>query len=106
MFASFVISFVTKNLQLIFRYGFYDMDNLLANTLGGPIGLTLFISAAYVVTHPDWGRELFSSGPDKLPTQYLDISARNLPQIQKRLHKHDIEIGPYEQDPYTGQRRL
>ena len=58
VFACFVISFVTENLQLIFRRGFYDMDDLLANTLGGLIGHMLFISVAYVVTHPDWRREL------------------------------------------------
>ena len=181
VFACFVISFVTENLQLIFRRGLYDMDDLLANTLGGLIGHMLFISVAYVVTHPDWRRELFSARrwrrasrkgalypfsrrislsrttllgtdegdvylfyvtklgfrprrqltveysfgtdflfqlgkselevrcsnrPDRLPTQYLNISARDLPMIQKRLKTHDIETGPFEQDPYTGQRRL
>lgn len=178
--ACFVISFVTENLQLIFRRGFYDMDDLLANTFGGFIGQFLFISVAYVVTHPYWRRELFSfrrwrrtangalypsarridlsrttllgtdeedvfffyvtklgfrprrqltseysfgtdflfemgksqvevrcsNRPDKLPTQYLNISARDLPRIRKRLKKHDIETGPFEQDPYTGQRSL
>jgi len=59
--ACFVISFVTENLQLIFRRGFYDMDDLLANTFGGLVGQLLFISVAYVVTHPDWRRELFST---------------------------------------------
>ena len=47
-----------------------------------------------------------SNRPDKLPTQYLTISARNLSQIRKRLIKHGIETGPFEQDPYTDQRRL
>lgn len=60
VFACFVISFVTENLQLIFKRGFYDMDDLLANTLGGLIGQMLFISVAYVVTHPEWRSELFS----------------------------------------------
>ena len=179
--ACFVISFVTENLQLIFRRGFYDMDDLLANTFGGLIGQLLFLSVGYVVTHPEWRRELFgyrrwsrsarksalypfarridlsrttllgtdeeavyffyveklgfrprkqltveysfgtdflfemgksqvevrcSNRPDKLPTQYLTISARNLSQIRKRLQKHGIETGPFEQDPYTDQRRL
>ena len=179
--ACFVISFITENLQLIFRRGFYDMDDLLANTLGGLIGTLLFISVAYVVTHPNWRRELFtlrswrtaakngalypyarrvgisrttllgtdegevfffyvsklgfrprkqivpeysfgtdflfelgssqveihcSNRPDKLQTQYLTISARDLPQIRKRLKEHQIEPGPFEQDPYTGQRRV
>jgi len=179
--ACFVISFITENLQLIFRRGFYDMDDLLANTLGGLIGQMLFISVGYVVTHPDWRRELFSSRrwkkiaergalypfahrigisrttlmgtdegdvylfyvtklgfrprrqltvedsfgtdflfemgktqleihcsnrPDRLPTQYLSIAARDLPQIKERLRQHGIETGPFEQDPYTGQRRM
>ena len=179
--ACFVISFITENLQLIFRRGFYDMDDLLANTLGGLIGQMLFISVGYVVTHPDWRRELFSSRrwkkiaergalypfahrigisrttlmgtdegdvylfyvtklgfrprkqltvedsfgtdflfemgrtqleihcsnrPDRLPTQYLSIAARDLPEIRERLRRHKIETGPFEQDPYTGQRRM
>ena len=175
--ACFVISFITENLQLIFRRGFYDMDDLLANTLGGLIGQMLFISVGYVVTHPDWRRELFSSRrwkkiaergalypfahriglsrttlmgtdegdvylfyvtklgfrprkqltvedsfgtdflfemgrtqleihcsnrPDRLPTQYLSIAARDLPAIRERLRRHKIETGPFEQDPPTG----
>lgn len=179
--ACFIISFITENLQLIFRRGFYDMDDLLANTLGGFIGQMLFIWVGYVVTHPDWRRELFtnrrwqktarrsalypfarridlsrttllgtdeeavyhfyvtqlgfkprrqltaeysfgtdflfemgktqvevrcSNRPAKLPTQYLSISARNLPLIKERLLKHDIVTGPFGQDPYTGQRQL
>ncbi len=54
----FFLSLATENLQLIFRRGFYDLDDLLSNTLGGFIGQMLFISIAYVVTHPDWKREL------------------------------------------------
>lgn len=179
--ACFVISFITENLQLIFRRGFYDMDDLLSNTFGGLIGQLLFIAVGYVVTHPDWRSELFtyrrwrraarrsalypfargiklsrttllgtdedavyffyvtklgfrprkqltveysfgtdflfemgnsqvevhcSNRPDKLPTQYLSISARNLPSIRDRLKAHDVETGPFEQDPYTGQRRM
>lgn len=58
--ACFLLSLVTENLQLIFRRGFYDLDDLLSNTLGGFIGQLLFMSIAYVVTHPDWKRELRS----------------------------------------------
>lgn len=54
----FVVSLVIENLQLIFRRGFYDMDDLVSNTLGGLIGQFLFISVAWVVTHPDWKKEL------------------------------------------------
>ena len=56
--AGAVISFLIENLQLIGRRGFYDMDDLVSNTLGGLIGELLFISVAYVVTHPDWRKEL------------------------------------------------
>ena len=56
--ACFIISFLIENLQLIFRRGFYDMDDLASNTIGGIVGQLLFISVAYVVTHPDWRREV------------------------------------------------
>ena len=56
--ACFVISLITENMQLIFRRGYYDLDDLLSNTLGGFIGQLLFLALAYVVTHPDWKREL------------------------------------------------
>ena len=56
--ACFIISLATENMQLIFRRGFYDLDDLLSNTLGGLIGQMLFVSIAYVLTHPDWKREL------------------------------------------------
>ena len=55
--ACFVISFLIENLQLIFRRGFYDMDDLVSNTAGGIIGQFLFLSVAYVVTHPNWRKE-------------------------------------------------
>ena len=38
----------------------YDMDDLVSNTIGGIIGQFLFISVAYVVTHPNWRKELKS----------------------------------------------
>ena len=56
--ACFAISLLIENLQLITRRGFYDMDDLVSNTLGGIIGQYLFLSVAYVVTHPDWRKEL------------------------------------------------
>ncbi|MBR3494663.1 MAG: VanZ family protein [Clostridia bacterium] len=55
--ACFAAALLTENLQLIFRRGFYDMDDLIANTLGGLVGQSLFRSVAYVVTHPDWRKE-------------------------------------------------
>ncbi|MBO4299489.1 MAG: VanZ family protein, partial [Clostridia bacterium] len=54
----FVISFLIENMQLIFRRGFYDVDDLVANVVGGFIGQWLFLSTAYVLTHPDWRKEM------------------------------------------------
>jgi len=179
--ACVVISFITENLQLIFRRGFYDMDDLLANTFGGIIGVLLFLAVGYVVTHPNWRREFASyrrwrriarrsvffpftrnvslsrttllgtdeeavfffyvtklgfrprrqltqeysfgtdfllelgrsqleircsNRPDKLPTQYLSIYARDLSRLRERLKAHDIETGPFEEDTYTARRCL
>ncbi len=56
--ACFFLSLATENLQLILRRGLYDLDDMLSNTLGGFVGQMLFISIAYVVTHPDWRKEL------------------------------------------------
>ena len=55
--ACFLLSLLIENLQLITKRGFYDMDDLISNTLGGLIGAMLFIRVAYVVTHPDWRKE-------------------------------------------------
>ena len=52
-----MLSFLIENLQLVFRRGFYDIDDLVSNTIGGIIGQFLFLSVAYVVTHPDWRSE-------------------------------------------------
>ena len=54
----FLLSFAVENLQLITRRGYYDMDDLISNTLGGWIGQMLFIAVGYVVTHPDWREDL------------------------------------------------
>ena len=177
----FLISFVIENIQLISRRGFYDMDDVLANTLGGWIGQMLYLSVGYVVTHPRWRREMdqyrnwkrnarhrtlypfgkriglsrttlkgtdeesvwdfyvtklgfrprrklvpldgigtdfllemgrsqleihCSNRPERLEEQHLTISARRLPAIRKRLKMNGIAVGPYEQDPYTGLRKL
>ncbi|MBR6707621.1 MAG: VanZ family protein [Clostridia bacterium] len=56
--ACFLTSLFIENLQLVTRRGLYDLDDLAANTAGGFLGQVLFISVAYVVTHPDWRREL------------------------------------------------
>ena len=56
--ACFVLSFLIENLQLVFRRGFYDIDDLVSNTAGGILGQFLFLWVAYVVTHPDWRKEV------------------------------------------------
>ncbi|MBQ4435193.1 MAG: VanZ family protein [Clostridia bacterium] len=56
--AGFVISFLIENIQLISRRGFYDIDDLVSNTLGTVLGVLLYIAVGYVVTHPNWRKEL------------------------------------------------
>ena len=56
--ACFLIAFLIENLQLIFRLGLYDLDDLVSNTIGGLIGELLYLSVGYVVTHPEWRKEL------------------------------------------------
>ena len=38
----------------------------------------------------------------EIPQELID----KYPLIKERLLKHDIVTGPFEQDPYTGQRQL
>ncbi|MBO6134028.1 MAG: VanZ family protein [Lachnospiraceae bacterium] len=56
--ACFLISLTVENIQLITRRGFYDVDDLFANTLGGIAGAALYVLSAYVLTHPNWRKEL------------------------------------------------
>lgn len=53
----FLFSFLTENIQLTFRRGLYDLDDMFFNTLGGFIGYLLFVAFAYCVTHPNWKKE-------------------------------------------------
>ena len=55
--ACLVIAFLIENMQLIFRRGFYDIDDLVSNTIGGIIGQFLYLAVAYVVQHPNWRKE-------------------------------------------------
>ena len=54
----FVISLIVENLQLISKRGFYDIDDIIANTFGGLIGQMLYIRLAYIVERPNWKKEL------------------------------------------------
>jgi len=54
----FLLSFFTENMQLMSRRGLYDLDDMISNTLGGFIGQMLYIALAYVLTHPEWKKDL------------------------------------------------
>ena len=56
--ACFLASLLIENIQLITKRGFYDIDDICSNTLGGFIGVSFLMSAAYVLTHPDWKQNL------------------------------------------------
>ena len=58
--ACFLISLATENIQLISKLGYYDIDDLITNTIGGFIGQALFMAFAFVVTNPKWRRDLAS----------------------------------------------
>lgn len=58
VFVCFLFSFITENVQLIFRRGTYDLDDLVFNTLGGLLGYMLYKTFAYYVTNPGWRRQL------------------------------------------------
>ena len=53
-----LLSLLVENLQLITQRGLYDFDDIISNTLGGWIGQLLYIAVGYVVTHPDWRKDL------------------------------------------------
>ena len=54
----FLLSFIVENIQLISRHGMYDLDDIISNTIGGFIGEYLYITFAYVNTHPVWKKNL------------------------------------------------
>ncbi|MCR4667991.1 MAG: VanZ family protein [Clostridia bacterium] len=56
--ASFLISVAVENIQLITKHGFYDIDDIATNTLGGFLGGLLFLAFAFRLTYPDWRGEL------------------------------------------------
>lgn len=56
--ACFFVSLATENIQLITKVGFYDLNDLVTNTLGGLVGATCFVSFAFVATSPNWRKEL------------------------------------------------
>ncbi len=56
--ASLLCSFLIENIQLITKLGFYDVDDIFSNVLGGLIGQLLYIGVAYVLTHPHWKKNI------------------------------------------------
>ena len=54
----FLLSFMVENLQLLTQRGLYDLDDIVSNTIGGFLGEYLYISFAYVNTHPEWHKNL------------------------------------------------
>ena len=52
--ASFMVSLCVENVQLVTKLGYYDLDDLITNTLGGFLGGLLFMTFAFWVTHPGW----------------------------------------------------
>lgn len=87
VFICFLFSFITENIQLIFRRGTYDLDDLFFNTLGGLIGYGLYKTFAYYVTNPGWRRQL-----------------RVLNRWQRRSHRKPLT--PIAQDIHSGRVTL
>ncbi len=56
--ACLLASLAVENIQLITKLGFYDVDDLFSNVIGGYIGVLLYMSVAYVLTHNEWREEL------------------------------------------------
>ena len=78
--ACFLTSFLIENIQLVSRRGLYDLDDIATNTLGGIVGQFLFIFAAYIVTHPNWRKELkaYRRWKRNARTRTLDPFARKI----------------------------
>ncbi len=58
LFTSFLASLAIENIQLVTKMGYYDIDDLFTNTLGGWIGVLLFRAFAYIITNPNWRQDL------------------------------------------------
>lgn len=51
---SFLLSLVVETLQLLFRVGSFDVDDLLLNTIGGLLGFFVFRIANYLRRFKKW----------------------------------------------------
>lgn len=54
---SFELSFLVEVLQLVFRVGTFDVDDLILNTLGGLIGFLLYFLGKHIVRGGGRGRK-------------------------------------------------
>lgn len=54
LIASFLISVLIENLQLMMKRGTYDTSDIIANSLGALIGSYLYLQIAYMITNPSW----------------------------------------------------
>lgn len=57
LLACLISSVIIENVQLVTKRGLYDTGDVIANTLGGAIGLFLFIMRAYTLTNPYWKKD-------------------------------------------------
>ncbi len=53
----FLASVTIENIQLITKRGSYDTADVISNTLGGIIGIVLYLMRAYTLTNPDWKKD-------------------------------------------------
>lgn len=56
--ACLICSVLIENIQLITKLGYYDVDDIFSNAIGGFIGQELYIVVAYVLTHPNWRKDI------------------------------------------------
>ena len=54
----FLFSLLIENVQLITKHGFYDIDDIVSNTLGGFLGFELYMLFAYFLRHPRFREEM------------------------------------------------
>ena len=57
LLASFLMSVLIENLQLMTKRGTYDTSDIIANTLGALIGAYLYLQLALILTNPDWRKD-------------------------------------------------
>lgn len=57
LIACLISSVIIENIQLITKRGSYDTADVIANTLGGAIGIFLYIMRAYTLTNPEWKKD-------------------------------------------------